>query len=176
VSKGRTVWLVGMMGAGKSRLGPALARRLGRLYVDTDAEIERSEGRSISEIFAREGECAFRELERAEIDLWAGEAAVVALGGGAVAEPGARERLAGAGTVVYLRARPDTLVRRLGDCGGRPLLSGLDPTARLARLADLLAERREAYESAAIRVDTDDAEPGELVEALARRIEAAETP
>ena len=105
------MWLVGMMGAGKSAVGPALAQRLECDFVDSDAEIEREAGCSIAELFAAEGEPCFRERERAAIEKLAGRPAVVALGGGAPAQPGAGEWLAATGCVVYLRARPETLVR-----------------------------------------------------------------
>ena len=160
-----------MMGAGKSSIGPQLARRLGRRFIDTDAEVERAVGRRVAEIFERDGEPAFRRHERAAIEACRGEAAVVALGGGAIAQPGARERLAGAGTVIYLRARPETLLARVGDADSRPLLRDLEPAAQKARLASLLAQRRSAYESAAIVIDTDDQPVEALVEQLAKRIE-----
>src|SRR5262252_6548436 len=95
------VWLVGMMGAGKSTVGPALARRLGRRFVDTDAEIERERGAAVAEIFAREGEPATRLCA---------EPVVAALGGGALAQPGVADAAARAGTLVWLRARPETLL------------------------------------------------------------------
>ena len=160
-----------MMGAGKSSIGPQLARRLGRRFIDTDAEVERAVGRRVAEIFERDGEPAFRRHERAAIEACCGEPAVVALGGGAIAEPGARERLAGAGLVIYLRARPETLLARVGDADSRPLLRDLEPAAQKARLAALLAQRRSAYESAAIVIDTDDQPVAALVEQLAKRIE-----
>ena len=121
-----------MMGAGKSSIGPRLARRLGRRFIDTDAEVERAVGSRVAEIFEREGEPAFRSHEREAIEACCGEAAVVALGGGAIEQPGARERLASTGIVVYLRARPETLLARVGDAGSRPLLRGLAPAAQQA--------------------------------------------
>jgi shikimate kinase len=157
-----TVWLVGMMGSGKSEVGARLAARLARPFVDTDAEIERAAGASVAQIFAREGEPGFRARERAAIEACAGRAVVVALGGGAIAQPGARDRLTGSGTVVYLRARPETLLARIGDAEGRPLLRGLSPDARRARLSALLEERRSAYESASLVVDTDARTPAEV--------------
>ncbi len=160
-----------MMGAGKSSIGPRLAQRLGWRFIDTDAEVERAVGRRVAEIFDLEGEAAFRRHERAAIDACRGEAAVVALGGGAIAQPGESERLAGTGIVVYLRARPETLLARVGDASSRPLLRGLGPAAQKARLAELLAQRQGAYESAAVVIDTDDAPLESLVESLARRVE-----
>ncbi len=171
VSGAGTVWLVGMMGAGKSTVGPALARRLGRRFADTDAEVERESGRSIADLFATEGEDVFRTRERAAIDALAGEAVVAAIGGGAIAQPGASARLARTGTVVYLRARPETLLARLGDCRGRPLLEGVSPGDRLERVKALLAERTVAYESAALVIDTDGRSQAALADELARRIE-----
>jgi 3-dehydroquinate synthase len=159
-----------MMGAGKSSVGAALARRLGRRFVDTDAEVERAGGMSVSEIFERQGETAFRTLERAAIEALEGETCVVALGGGAIAQPGAAEWLAARGTVVYLRARPESLLQRVGFGAGRPLLAGAEGPERLERLRELLAERAPHYESAAIVVDTDDLELDRVVEAVARQL------
>jgi len=159
------------MGAGKSTIGPKLARRLGRRFLDTDAEVERAVGSRVAEIFQREGEPAFRSLEREAVEACCGQHAVVALGGGAIESPGAPERLASSGTVVYLRARLSTLLARVRDAGGRPLLAGLLPKAQSERLSDLLARRRAAYESASIVIDTDDLPPDSVVEALAARIE-----
>ena len=151
----QTVWLVGLMGAGKSAVGRKLATRLGREFIDADLEIERSAHCSVSEIFAREGEAAFRERERECIGTWAGRAAIVALGGGAMSQPGIPEILADAGRCVYLRARPETLAARVGAGEGRPLLEGLDADGRLAKLSELLEKRSAAYEAAELAVDTD---------------------
>jgi shikimate kinase len=156
-----------MMGCGKSEVGARLAARLERRFVDADAEIERAAGASVAQIFEREGERGFRDRERAAIDAWAGAPAVVALGGGAIAQPGARERLTGSGTVVYLRARPETLLERIGDAETRPLLRGLSREARRARLHELLEARRSAYESAALVVDTDGRSIGDVAREVA---------
>jgi shikimate kinase len=149
------IWLVGMMGAGKSAVGPLLAGSLARRFVDTDVEIERCAGMAISEIFSKEGERAFRVRERQLIEDLSSGGDVVALGGGAIAQPGAAAFLARTGIVVYLRASASSLLDRLGDCSERPLLHGLAPQRRLARLEALLAERAGAYETAAFAVDTD---------------------
>ena len=159
-----------MMGAGKSAVGRSLARRLGTRFVDTDDEVARRSGCSLGEIFGREGEAGFRERERRVIDEVAGEAAVVSLGGGAISQPGAAARLAAAGTVVYLRARPETLLARLGDGAGRPLLAKLDANEREARLGELAAERNAANETAAIVVDTDERSVDEVAERVAQRL------
>ncbi|UCE87893.1 MAG: shikimate kinase [Deltaproteobacteria bacterium] len=159
-----------MMGAGKSAAGARLAQRLGREFVDLDAELERSAGRGIAEIFDAEGEEGFRARERAAIESVAGKPAVVALGGGAIAQPGMSERLAASGTVVYLRARPETLLERVGDAAGRPLLEGLDREQRRLRIRALLARREPAYRSARIVVDTDGRSVDEVADSLAREL------
>jgi 3-dehydroquinate synthase len=163
------IWLVGMMGAGKSVVGARLAERLGRAFVDTDAEIERRAGQTIAELFAKRGERAFRDLEREAIERVGKLSSVIALGGGAIAQPGAAERLAARGTVVYLRARPTTLVARIGDAAHRPLLAGLDEAGRTQRVAALLGERAIHYETARIAIDTDELDP----DAVAACIETA---
>ncbi|MEZ4216782.1 MAG: shikimate kinase [Myxococcota bacterium] len=149
------VWLVGMMGAGKSTVGPVLARALGRAFVDTDEAIVASAGRSISAIFEHEGEAAFRARERAAMADAASRAAVVALGGGAIAQDGAPAWLAERGVVVYLRATPRTLCARVGDAADRPLLASLSAPERLARIEALLAAREPAYATARVVVDVD---------------------
>jgi shikimate kinase len=166
----RTIWLAGMMGAGKSSLGPRLAARLGLPFVDVDCEIEAAAGRSIPELFASEGEPAFRKREREAIEALAGRPLVVALGGGAPAQPGAVERLLASGRLVYLRARPETLAARVAADGGRPLLAGLDGPARLERLRGLLTAREPAYLRASIVLDTAALAPEEAAAELARRL------
>jgi shikimate kinase len=166
---GETIWLVGMMGAGKSAVGRALAARRGEPFADADAEVEAAAGRSVAEIFAAEGETAFRRLEREAIERLAGRPGVVALGGGAIAQPGVAERLRASGRVVYLRATPETLARRVGEARERPLLAGLDAEGRIARLRALLAEREPHYACADVVVDTD----GLDVEASAAAVAAA---
>ena len=159
---GAAIFLVGMMGSGKSSVGPLLAERLGRSFVDADRLVEQIAGRRIAEIFAQDGEAAFRKLERDAIDQAGAGGAVVALGGGAIAQPGAAERLAELGQVVYLRAGIDALLERVGEARDRPLLAGLDAAGRRARLAELLAEREAAYLRATVVVDTDDRSPSEV--------------
>ncbi len=161
-----TVWLVGMMGAGKTAVGRALAGRLELPFVDTDAEVERAAGASVAAIFAREGEAGFRAREREAVEKLAGMPAVVALGGGAPAQPGVWELLERSGTVIWLRARVETLLARVGAASERPLLEGLETEARRERISALLAERTPVYARAALTLDTDELEP----EVLARRL------
>jgi len=168
-SKPKPVFLVGMMGAGKSTVGPLLAKRLGRRFLDTDHEVEARAGRTIAAIFAAEGEARFRALEREAIERASGESAVVALGGGAIAQPGALERLKARGTLVYLSAPVERLLARIGDGADRPLLAGVAPAARLERLRELLAAREPFYAAADHAVDATGA-PDEVVERIVEQL------
>jgi len=146
--------LVGLPGAGKTSVGKPLAEALGCPFVDVDAEIERREGKTVREIFAELGEPHFRKRER-EItkNLRDKPAAVVAPGGGWVADPANIALLRPPARLVYLKVRPSVALARLGKLRGtRPLLSRPDPLAEITRL---LEERRVAYESADMAVDTE---------------------
>ncbi|MBW2416367.1 MAG: shikimate kinase [Deltaproteobacteria bacterium] len=161
----RSLLLTGPMGAGKTRVGRLLARRLDWPFVDTDERIEAVSGMRIPEIFAREGEAGFRSRERRVLSGLPERDSVVALGGGAVVSPENREILRGKGTLVWLDASAATLAARLSGGNGagsgsgaeddRPLLAGLDPPAREARLEQIRVERRAAYSEAPYRVATD---------------------
>jgi len=167
------LWLVGMMGAGKSAVGPRLAVRLGRRFVDSDSEIERRADATVAEIFESEGEEGFRARERSAVASLRHGADVVALGGGAAAQPGAADCLAATGTMIYLRARPATLLARIGRVESRPLLRDVAPDQREATLAALLERRRSAYERAAIAVDTDGLTVQGVVDRIVAQLEAA---
>lgn len=167
------MWLVGLMGAGKTTVGQRLAELLALPFVDTDAEIERAAGRSVAEIFAAEGEAGFRAREREAVERAAvAGPRVVSLGGGAIAQPGVAERLGEAGTIVYLRARPATLVARVGEGEDRPLLRGLDAAGRLARLEALLRDRSRHYERASVVVDVDDRDADSVARLVIERLDA----
>ncbi len=153
VSNERPIYLIGMMGVGKSTVGALLASRLNRDFVDTDREVERVAAQSISEIFETDGEARFRMLEAESMQATATTSAVVALGGGAVCSPGAIEALLANGEVVYLRAAPETLMERIPDASNRPLLAGLDRAAQVDRLKSLLAERDRFYRQARVHID-----------------------
>lgn len=153
--------LVGMMGAGKTSGGRRVAKRLHRRFVDLDAAIERAAGRPIPEIFATEGEAGFREREHAVlVDVLRGdEPLVLSTGGGAVLRDDNRTAMRAHGTVVWMRASPQTLLSRVGNGAGRPLLAG-DPIGNLTRLA---AERSDAYGAAAHHVVDVDRLPFEAI-------------
>ena len=158
---GDHVLLVGMMGAGKTTVGLPLAALMRRPFHDSDAEIHAWTGKSVPEIFASRGEAAFRAEERAVLAraLCSDVPAVVAVAGGAVFDPDSRRRMRRGGVIVWLRARPDTLARRVGRGEGRPLLQ-VDPSGTLARLDSV---RRPLYRSLSdVRVDVDGLSPEEI--------------
>lgn len=129
------IFLVGLMGAGKSTVGRLLARDFGLDFVDSDHEIVARNGVPVATIFEVEGEAGFRARERRIIDeLTRREALVLATGGGVVIDPDNRRDLAGRGFVIYLHARPEQLWLRLQHDRSRPLLQGADPRGRLMRL------------------------------------------
>lgn len=169
VSNPRPIFLIGMMGAGKSTVGPRLAARLGRPFVDTDLEVERRAGRTVAEIFAHEGEARFRALERESLEAAAAHPAVVALGGGAIVQPGALERCRELGVLVLLDVPVERLLERIGDAASRPLLAGHDAGERRVRLEALLDGRRPFYAGAQLRVDGS-AEPDAVVEQILARL------
>jgi shikimate kinase len=150
---GRNVFLVGMMGAGKTTAGRLIARRLKRPFYDSDQEIERRCGVKVPVIFEIEGEAGFRQREAAVIaELAALEDVVLATGGGAVLAPASRRLLAARGTVVYLHAQPEALYGRVRQDRNRPLLATADP---LGRLRELYAQRDPLYrEIADLVLDT----------------------
>jgi shikimate kinase len=166
----RTIFLVGMMGAGKSSVAAELGKQLCLPVYDADREIQQEAGMTIPEIFAREGEAGFRARERAALEALAARGGVVALGGGAMAQPGAPERLRAGGTVIYLRARVETLARRVGSGASRPLLAGLDAAGRLAKLRELLAQREPAYMQAHHVVDSDSGNPRRIAREIVARL------
>jgi shikimate kinase len=131
---GRTVAVIGPMGAGKSSIGRKLAKRLGVPFIDTDQRIVARHG-PIADLFAERGEPGFRALERAVVVEALAEGGIVALGGGAVLDPGTRDELAGC-TVVLLTVDEAAVAGRLGS-GRRPLLvDGLDSWRRIAAARD----------------------------------------
>ncbi|HSD10101.1 MAG TPA: shikimate kinase [Candidatus Binatia bacterium] len=147
------VFLTGFMATGKTLVGRAVAKRLGRHFVDADVEIEREAGMSIADIFGRFGEGEFRARERRTLERLCGlEKAVIATGGGAVVDPRNRAAMRASGTLVCLTADPAAILHRVGNGGERPLLA--DANGREARIRSLLGERAAAYGDADLIVDT----------------------
>lgn len=128
--------LVGLMGSGKTTVGRALARKLNKLFIDSDHEIEARTGASIPLIFEIEGEPSFRQREAEVIrDLTARQNIVLATGGGAILNPDNRALLKSCGTVIYLRASVHHILQRTGRDKNRPLLQTADPRRRLEELS-----------------------------------------
>jgi len=146
----KSVVLIGMMGAGKTAVGQALARRLAVPFLDSDAEIERAAARSIAEIFARDGEPFFRRKEAQVIGrLMAGPPAILSTGGGAWLTEENRVTICEAGAAVWLDADLDLLWSRVKGKDSRPLLRTPDPRATLAALYEA---RRPVYALADLKV------------------------
>ena len=159
---GRTVALVGLMGAGKTSIGKRLAQRLGLPFVDADAEIEAAAGCTIEEIFERHGESGFRDGERRVIARLLSEPPhVLATGGGAFMDPATRALLRERAVTVWLRADLELMLARVARRNNRPLLKAGEPRAVLERL---IAARYPVYAEADITVDSDDSPPEAMVE------------
>lgn len=151
------ILLVGLPGAGKSTVGPLVARRLGTNFVDFDRVIEARAGKDIARIFMDDGEATFRRLEATVgAEQLAGPPAVLAPGGGYVLEEAARRMALEKTLVVYLETSPAVAARRLAGSTDRPLLKGFEPTLRLRQL---LEQREAVYLEAHERVTTDDLTP-----------------
>ena len=139
----RNIYLVGLMGAGKTTIGRQLAKRLGMRFADSDHEIEARTGVRIPLIFEIEGEAGFRKREsQVLLELTQQKDLVLATGGGAVLDPNNRAQLANTGLVVYLCVQPRQLWERTRHDTNRPLLQVDDP---LLRLQELYAQRDQLY-------------------------------
>lgn len=166
----KPVVLIGLMGAGKSRIGRELALRLDLPFIDADTEIIKAAGCSISDIFELYGEEAFRDVENRVISrLLEGKVQIIATGGGAFINSGIRKAIADHGISLWLRAELDILVERTGRRGGRPLLEGGDARAILKGLMD---ERYPVYAEADIVVESKDVPINDTVEETAAALSA----
>jgi shikimate kinase len=145
--------LVGLPGVGKTTIGKAVARRLGRPFLDFDQEIERRSGMEVREIFRLKGEDHFRALEfELTRELSTTSGMVLSPGGGWITQKNSVELLRSAGRIIYLRASPEAVGRRLRRVETRPLLAGRDP---VVALQELYEKRRHLYETADVVVDTE---------------------
>ncbi len=161
----KTVVMVGMMGAGKTAVGGAVARMLGVPFLDSDTEIQKAANATIPEIFARDGEAFFRARETHVIErLLGGPPAILSTGGGAYLSPRNREAIAARGVALWIRVERELLWKRVRHKDTRPLLRTPDPRATLFAL---IAEREPCYACADLAVD---AEEGLSVEAMARKV------
>jgi 3-dehydroquinate synthase len=172
--KNKNIFLIGLMGAGKTTIGRMLARRLGMNFADSDHEIEARTGASVPWIFEIEGEASFRRREADMIrELTAGSGLVLATGGGAVLNPESRRLLAERGTVVYLRASVNSILARTSHDKNRPLLQTADPRRKLE---DLTAQREPLYrEIADLVIDTGRPNVQSMVQTILDQMAALET-
>jgi shikimate kinase len=147
------LYLVGFMGTGKTTVGRAVAHKLGFALLDSDQEIERLRGKTIADIFAQEGEPAFRVMERDFVERGhPASRAVVSCGGGLVVQPGMLELLQTKGVVVCLHASVETILARTARHRNRPLLEVEDPEARVRAL---YAQREPVYKRSGTVILTD---------------------
>jgi shikimate kinase len=176
--KGRSIVLVGLMGAGKSTVGRRLAQRLGLPFLDADHEIEAAAGMTIPDIFSIYGEDYFRDGERRVIARLLQEGPLVlATGGGAFMSEETRARIAEAGISIWLRADLDVLMRRVRRRSSRPLLQNPDPEGTMRRLIEI---RHPIYAAADLTVDSHEAPHDrvvtEIMRSLAERLGAEPLP
>jgi 3-dehydroquinate synthase len=171
--KNNNIFLVGLMGAGKTTIGRLLARKLNRRFVDADHEIEARTGATIPWIFEIEGEACFRRREADVIrDLSAQRGLVMATGGGAVLDPKSRALLAERGTVIYLRASIGSILQRTAHDKNRPLLQTADPRGKLEQL---WTERDPLYrEIADLVIDTGRPNVQSMVQTILDQLAAQE--
>ena len=165
----QNIFLVGLMGAGKTSVGKMLSKRLNKTFYDSDQEIERATGVKIPVIFEIEGEQGFRAREsRMLAELVCGDNIVLATGGGIILSEQNRRLLAAHGTVIYLRATANDLWRRTRHDKNRPLLQTGDP---LEKLQELLAQRDPLYrEVADIIIDTGNQSLGSLTSRIEQQL------
>ncbi len=166
----KSIVLIGFMGSGKTTIGLRLSWKLRLPVEDTDKLIEKREGRTISEIFEREREEAFRRKETELLRQMAESRylRILSVGGGTPVRAENRILLKQCGTVVYLRVRPETVYERLKEDSARPLLQCDNP---LEKIRSLMADRREAYESSAdVILDVDELSSEECMDAILDRV------
>lgn len=168
ILRGLSVYLIGMMGSGKSTVGELLAEKLHYRFLDTDAIIEKITQKTINQIFAEEGEAGFRELESEILkEVSAYIRTVIATGGGIILCQDNWSHLRD-GMVIWLDVPVDILVKRLADDDTRPLLH---QEILIAKLTDLLQQRKSLYQQADIILPiTDDDTPEDIVEKLLKEI------
>jgi shikimate kinase len=158
--KGKNIVLVGLMGSGKSSTGALLAKHFKRKMVSTDKMIEDQAGLTIPQIFKEKGESYFRQLEREVVSKVAAEKNIVIdCGGGSIVNPDNFKDLKKNGLIIYLTASINCLYERLKDKTNRPLLEGKNLKARLKELLD---NRKNSYEQADLKIDTDWKTPAQV--------------
>ena len=160
------LYLVGFMGSGKTTVARAVAQKLGYTYLDSDHEIERVEGKPITDIFAQQGEPAFRAMERRFIESGhASEGCIVACGGGLIIQPGMLELVRSRGVVICLHASVETILKRIAGLKHRPLVNVEDQETRVR---NLFVQREPIYRSAGSMVLTESRPLADIVSHVIR--------
>jgi shikimate kinase len=167
----RNIYLIGMMGSGKSVTGKRLAVKLGCGFVDLDDLIEKKAGKSITQIFSEKGEPYFRDLEAQILkETSAEEMKVVATGGGAILRHANVELMRATGQVIFLEASPEILWERVKDKKDRPLSRGGKPQERLL---EIYATRKPLYEGASHdKINTDGKTAGAVADEICQILDA----
>jgi len=164
----KNIVLTGFMGSGKTEVGRELAHLKGLKLIDVDAEIEKSQNMTISEIFKRFGEQKFREIESKMIERVSRKKnVIIATGGGAAISERNMDALKKTGIVICLTATPQTILQRTGITDDRPLLRVEDP---LEKINELMLHRKQFYEKADIMIDTENKTPREVAEEILDKI------
>ncbi|MBF0557552.1 MAG: shikimate kinase [Nitrospirae bacterium] len=164
----KNIILTGFMGTGKTEVGKILSQKLGLVLIDADAEIEKEQRTTITEIFQSQGEAAFRDLESSMIKrLSTLHDIVLSTGGGVVLRQENIDALRKNGTIVCLSASPETILRRTGKNKNRPLLQTADP---LQKIKELYEFRKPYYERADIIIDTDNLVPLQVAEEVIKAV------
>ncbi len=170
MSKSENIILIGPMGVGKTTIGKRLAKKLDKVFFDSDKEIEKKTGATINLIFDLEGESGFRSRECKTIDeLLLQNGIVLATGGGAILTKRNRDMLSQRGIVIYLTASPELLMKRTSYDNNRPLL---DTNDRLGKIRSILEERDPLYnEIADIKVNVDNLQAKQIIIQISEFIE-----
>lgn len=170
------VYIAGFMGSGKSTIGPILANTLGFEFVDVDKFVEKKAEKRIVDIFASEGEQAFRALERSSLkEIAARDHCVISLGGGTIANEENFQLIRESGIIVYLQLSPEEILQRVHHRTDRPLLTSADGTKLpreeiQQRVQDLLRRREEFYGRADVVIQTDRKRVGATVDEIVRKL------
>jgi shikimate kinase len=176
VVRGERIFLTGFMGSGKSTIGPILANTIGYEFVDIDKAIEQREGKTINEIFMERGESVFRSLERdLIITVSARDHVVVSLGGGTITDPENFRLISTSGIVVYLKATPEQIFKRLHNKRDRPVLTDvrgklLSGEELRQRIQELYLKREPFYSRADVTVETSEKRVGITVDQIVKKL------